>query len=141
MRRSAIAAALVLVAAALTLGAGRTQAGVQPHRHWQGFDASSVTGVVETFTLDVGTFSDDGVAGGTLYASAGAIPFQVAISSDGRRFAATSVESTAPRRRDQDEPPRDRVQRERQAQRPGRRDDAGRGNYRFKTGAGVHGAG
>ncbi|MGZ4380595.1 MAG: hypothetical protein ACXVZ2_10215 [Gaiellaceae bacterium] len=98
MRRSAVAVVLVLaLAAALSLGTARTQAGAQPHMipgHWQGFDASSVTGLVETFTMDIGTFTD-GVAPGTLYASAGTIPFQVTVSADGRRFSATSVVSTA----------------------------------------------
>jgi len=99
MRRSAVAVVLLVLAlaAALSLGTARTQAGAQPHMipgHWQGFDASSVTGLVETFTMDIGTFTD-GVAPGTLYASAGTIPFQVTVSADGRRFSATSVVSTA----------------------------------------------
>ncbi len=99
MRRSAVAAVLLVLAlaAALSLGTARTQAGAQPHMipgHWQGFDASSVTGLVETFTMDIGTFTD-GVADGTLYASAGTIPFQVTVSADGRRFDAKSVTSTA----------------------------------------------
>ncbi len=99
MRRSAVAVVLLVLAlaAALSLGTARTRAGAQPHMipgHWQGFDASSVTGAVETFTMDIGTFTD-GVAPGTLYASAGTIPFQVTVSTDGRRFDAKSVATTA----------------------------------------------
>ncbi len=65
--------------------------------HWQGFDVSSVTGASDTFTMDIGTFTD-GVAPATLTASFGTIALQVTISPDGRRFlAATAVKTSTNR--------------------------------------------
>jgi hypothetical protein len=90
---------LVFATAAFALGAAQAYAGGQPHMsgHLQGFEASAVTGSIETVMMDIGAFTGN-QAQGTLDGRAGTIPFVVTQPGSGARFDAATPEATGSNR-------------------------------------------